>query len=63
MDEYLFIVMAKLRADQARLEREVQGQAASHAERMDAAQPARRSHPARGFNVDSELSGIGRERA
>lgn len=53
MDEYLFIVLGKLRADRIKLRRELQAEAGLP--EPDAAAPEHHSRRARRFNPYSEL--------
>lgn len=62
MDESLFIALGKLRADQAKLQRALQGEAASRVESVNVPEPARHSYRARWFNADAEWVEIGRDR-
>ena len=59
MDEYLFIVLGKLRADRIKLQRELQAEVASRTELSEASPAEHHSRRARRFDPDSEMAEAG----
>jgi len=59
MDEYLFIVLGKLRADRIKLQREQQAEMASRPELSEAAPAEHHSRRARRFNPDTGMAEAG----
>jgi len=59
MDEYLFIVLGKLRVDRIKLQRELQAEMASRTELSEGSPAERHTRRARWFNPDSEMAETG----